>query len=326
MAALYVISSEKGSGKTALCAGLAKQLTTRGKKIGFFKPVINAAAAGNDSDAAFMKQLFSLAEPVDLLCPAIQGGSRLVSNIKEAYARVAQGKDVVIVEGPSEQYQTASEVATVLNAKVIMIEAYSKALFKAADSYKRFGQSLLGVVINKVPRTRLEGTKTLASKAGVNVLGIIPEDRALLAITIGELAEYIHGEFLSGAKQSAELVENLMLGALGLDPGPEYFGRKANKAVILKSERPDMQLAALQTSSRCLVLAGSTPPKPAVISDAEARHIPIILAKDSVPAVVANIEGAVVKARFNQLNKLPRLTEIIEQNFNLKTLYQGLGI
>jgi BioD-like phosphotransacetylase family protein len=243
---------------------------------------------------------------------------------------VAQGKDIVIIEGTPEQFRASRDIVTALNAKVLVVEVYSKELLKATDNYKQFGQSLLGVVLNKVPKTRMEETQNEASarlgKAGVNLLGVIPEDRTLLALTIGELAEYIHGEFLSGAGQSAELAENLMLGALGLDPGPEYFGRKANKAVILKSERPDMQLAALQTSSRCLVLAGSTPPDPMVIRDAEARNTPIIIAKDNVTALVTNIEDALVKTRFNQTNKLPRLVEIMNQHLDFQKLYQGLGV
>ncbi len=73
MVALYVTSLEKGSGKTAVCAGLGRHLLSDGKKIGFFKPVIadskNLPMEGTDSDAAFIKHLFALEEPVDLLCP-----------------------------------------------------------------------------------------------------------------------------------------------------------------------------------------------------------------------------------------------------------------
>ena len=326
MATLYVTSSEKGSGKTGICAGLAKQLAAKGKKIGFLKPV--SAAAGADSDARFMKQLLSLSETVDILCPVIKWGSNLSAGIKDAYAKVSHGKDVVIVEGISEQFQATRDIATALNAKVLIVETYSKEPLKSIDSYKRFGQSLLGVILNKVPQTRMEQVQKEAaarlSQAGVNLLGLLPEDRTLLALTVGELAEGIGGEILPGG-EGTQLVENLMLGALGLDPGPEYFGRKANKAAILRSDRPDVQMAALQTSTCCLVLGGSTPLNPVVLNEAKRKGVAIILSGESVPALTGRIETVLVKARFNQL-KVSRLVEIMERQLNLQKICQGLGL
>ena len=334
MVTLYVTSLAKGSGKTAVCAGLGKRLLTEGKKIGFFKPVITngkkTPAAGADSDAEFLKRLFSLAESVELLCPMLSGGSKLASSIKEAYAKVSQGKDVVIVEGPSEQNQASPDIVKALNAKVLIVEAYSKELLKTIDSYKDFGQSLLGVVLNKVPKSRMEQARSDASarfdKSGIDILGILPEDRTLLALTMGELVEHIQGEILRGAEQSAELVENLMLGAMVVDPGPDYFGRKANKAAIIRSDRPDMQMAAMQTSTTCLVLTGDTQPSPVVLDRAEEKNVPIILARGDTSTVAKNIEDALIETRFNQENKLPKLTEIMEQNLDFQTVYKGLGL
>ena len=334
MTILYVTSLERGAGKTVICAGLGKHLLSDGKKIGFLKPIIagsnNQSTEDADSDAAFMKHLFALEEPIDLLCPVFSDESQLRSKIKEAYARVSQGKDVVIVEGISGQSQASRGMVETLDARVIVVEGYSKELLKAIDSYKDFGSYLLGVVLNKVPRSRVEHVRgemsTQFDKAGINLLGVLPEDRTLLALTMGELAEHIQGEILSGAEKSAELVENLMLGAMVVDPGPEYFGRKANKAVVVKSERPDMQLAALQTSTRCLVLTGNTAPKPVVLYQAEEKKVPIILVRDDIISIATNIENALVKARFNQENKLAKLTEIMEQHFDFQAVYKGLGL
>jgi len=331
---LYVTSLERGSGKTAICAGLGKHLLNDGKKIGFFKPVItnkeNSPMEGTDYDAAFMKHLFALEEPIDLLCPVFSDEGNLTNKIKEAYAKVSQGKDVVIVEGISGQSQASRDVVETLAARVVFVESYSKELLKAIDSYKDSGEYSLGVALNKVPGSRIEHVLGEMSpqfdKAGINILGVLPEDRTLFALTIGELTEHIQGEVLNGAEKSAELVENIMLGAMSVDPGPEYFGRKANKAVVVRSERPDMQLAALETSTKCLVLTGNTAPKPIVLSQAEEKKVPIILARDDTTAIVANIEDALGKTRFNQENKLSRLTEIMEQHFDFQTVYKGLGL
>ncbi len=334
MVALYVTSLERGSGKTTLCAGLGKHLLNDGKKIGFFKPIIadskNPVVEGTDSDATFIRHLFALEEPLDLLCPIFSDESNLVSKIKDAYARVSKGKDVVIIEGISEQHQVSRDIVETLNAKVIIVEGYSKDSLKAIEKYKNFGNHLLGIVLNKVPGSRLEQvsgeTSTQFGKAGVNVLGILPENRALLTLTIGELAKHIQGEILRGTEKSGELAENIMLGAMCVDPGPDYFGRKKNKVVVVSNKRPDMQLAALETSTRCLVLTGNAAPNPTVLSRAEEKNVPIILARDDTTAIVTNIEDALGKTRFNQENKLPKLSEIMEHRFDFQTVYKGLGL
>jgi len=334
LVALYVTSLERGSGKTTICAGLGKHLLSDGKKIGFFKPVIadnkDSPIESIDSDTAFIKRLFALEEPIDLLCPVFSDESKLTNRIKEAYVKVSQGKDVVIVEGVSEQSQASHGMVETLDARVIIVEGYSKELLKAIGSYKDFGRYLLGVVLNKVPRSRVEHVRgemsTQLTKAGANILGVLPEDRALFALTIGELVERIQGELFSGAEKSVELVENLMLGAMGVDPGPQYFSRKNNKAVVVRSERSDMQLAALETSTRCLVLTGNTAPNPAVVYRAEEKNVPIILARDDITTTVTNIQDALGNARFNQENKLPKLTEIMEKHFGFQTVYKGLGL
>ena len=333
MVTLYVISSEK-AGKTAICAGVGKQLLRDGKKVGFFKPIIadseKVSMEDANSDAEFIKHIFNLEEPVDYLCPVITDQDKLVNNIKEAYAKVSQGKDVVIVEGISEQSQASYQIAEALDASVIIVEGYSKDLPKVKNGYKDFGEHLLGVVLNKVPRSRLEYVRNELSaqfgETGVNILGVLPEERALSALTVGELAENIQGEILNSSERSEELVENFMLGAMCVDHGPEYFGRKANKAVVVRSERPDMQLAALETSMRCLVLSGNTAPVPAVSYSAEAKGIPIVIAKEDPVGIVASVEDTLGKTRFNQVKKLPRITEIMEQHFDFKALYQGLGL
>lgn len=324
MVALYVTSLDRAVGKTAICAGLGKHLLANAKKVAFFKPIIaeNLPIEDIDSDAVFMKHILALEEPVDRLCPVITNQNNLANRIKEAYAEVSPGKDVVIVEGACQR-----SIVEALGAKVIIVEGYSKELSKAKliNSCGDFGEYLLGVVLNKVPRSQIEHVyseiSTQFGEAGINILGVLPEDRVLFTLTIGELAEHIQGEILNCTEKSVELVENFMLGAMCVDPGPEYFSRKTNKAVVVRGERPDMQLAALETSTRCLVLTDNTAPIPTVLYGAENKGIPIILARGDTTAIVTSIEQALGKTRFNQEKKLPKLTEIMGRHFNFRAVY-----
>jgi BioD-like phosphotransacetylase family protein len=82
-----------------------------------------------------------------------------------------------------------------------------------------------------------------------------------------------------------------------------------------------MQLAALETSTRCLVLSGSNqPPIYNVLQKAENRAIPIISTENTTGDIVTIIEEALSKGRFNQEKKLPKLAEIMKQHLNLKVV------
>jgi len=327
LTALYVTSLAEGVGKTTICAGLAKHMLNNGQKVGFFKPIIAKEAESSDSDALFIKQILSLDEPVENICPVISGEDKVVSKIKKAYAQVSRDKDVVLVEGVCEQ-----SMVEALNARAIIVEGYSEglSLTRLNSSYQGWEEHLLGVVINKVPRSRVETVRneitSQPGESGVNILGVLPEDRILFTISVDELARHLQGEILNYAKKSVELVENLMLGAMTVDPGPEYFGRKTNKAVVIRGERPDMQMAALETSMRCLILSGNTAPIPAVQNRAKDKSVPIIVVKSDTASTVMAIEDALNKARFNQEKKLPRLAEVMEKHFSFQMVYQGLGL
>jgi BioD-like phosphotransacetylase family protein len=182
-------------------------------------------------------------------------------------------------------------------------------------------------VLNKVPQSQLKRVQREAGPrfeaAGIKLLGIIPENRVLLAITIGELAESLGGEILNSAGKSDTLVENYMLGALVVDSGLDYFGRKSRKAAIIRHDRPDMQLAALETSTACLVLGGSpdgSGPIPNVLFKAESRGIPVIATGAALNDIVTVIDGALLKARLNQTKKLDKLAETVRQNLDIKAL------
>lgn len=318
MVALLITSFEKGSGKTTLAAGLIKHLLDDNRKAGFFKPAIGE----RDNDAAFIKGLFSLGEPIDVISPVFSDESTMKAGVKEAYASIARGKDVVVIEGTSD---VSRSIAETLDARVLVVEGYSKEPKTAR--YQDFGKRLVGVVLNKVPKNRVEQARAQLSKAGIDALGALPEDRTLLALTIGEMAEHIKGEILHGADRSSELVENFMLGAFPVDPGIDYFARKTDKAVILRSGRPDMQLAALATSTKCLVLTGKTAVTPGVLFLAEDKNVPVILAKDDdVTSVVSKIDDVIGKDKLNESKKLPRISGLVEQHFDFQALYKGLGL
>jgi BioD-like phosphotransacetylase family protein len=313
LVALYIVSSGEAAGKTTIGAGVGKRLLSDGRKVGFLR-----IAGGGD--AAFMKEVLGMAEPADSLCPA-------PGKVEEAYVKVARGKDVVIVEGTDGPGEVTDKAA-----KVIIVESYDGRvpvqLF--LETAKASGEGLLGVVLNKVPKSQLKGVTDELMEglkaAGIMVLGVLPEDRALLSLTVGELADSVGGKILNNAERSVELVENLMVGAMSVDSGLDYFGRKTNKAVVVRDDRPDMQMAALETPVKCLVVSGEAAPIDYVRYKAEDKGVPIVTTKSDTSAIVESIEEALGKARLNQEKKLTKVAEIVGQHLDFPAIYKGLGL
>jgi len=347
MANLYVTSWARGGGKTALCVGIGRHLQINNKRVGYLKPMALATketSLGTDSDAQSVQQALDLKEPVDVLCPfhltpeAIKNdlnGEELPNKLLQVYNKVAEDKDIVLLEGfgiENELLSASCRVADIMDAKVIMVVPYSVGLSRERiiSSVEKFGQRLLGIVVNQVPQDNLLAACTnvtsLFSEGEIRVLGAIPEDRLLFGVSIAELVDNLQAETLCCSQALGEMVENLMIGALSVDSGVDYFSRKDNKAVITRGERPDIQLAALATSTKCLILSGGTAPIPQVLQLAEDKETPILLVKEDVPSIIPKIEETFLQAKLEQQKKLERLVQVLEQYFDFRALYQALGM
>ncbi len=334
MVALYVVSQDDGMGKTALAAGIGRHLIDDGRRVGYFKPNLpgarGTAANGAGRDAEFLKTVLGLEDSPGDIAPTIISSNGQADGFGQALAKVSRDKDVVIVEAVGEPQQIAGLVGNGSDARVIVVEGPVEAPGDGlAESKRVFGDRLLGVVINKVPAMRLEEVRSRATTAfagqSIGLLAVLPEDRWLLALSVGELAERIQGEILNNPEKSGELADNVMLGAMCVDAGPLYFGRRANKVAVLRSERADMQLAALQTPTTCLVLSGGREPVHQVRHQAKDKGVPIIVAAESVPEIVASIETALSNARFNQEKKVPRISRLLVEHFDFAALDRCLG-
>jgi BioD-like phosphotransacetylase family protein len=303
VAVVYVVSVEAGAGKTSVCAGLARNLIDAGKTIGYLKP---SAEPNGDGDLTFMRTLLNLGDATD-------------------------GRDAVVVEAilggtaDDARSQTVYGAAREMQAGVIAVEAYADEMPDYTEVYKGFGENLLGLLVNKVPVGRIDEVRgaaaTRCNGANLKLLGVIPESRTLLGVSVADLAEKINGTIISEADKADALVENFMLGAMIVDSGVEYFGLKERKAAIVRQDRPDMQLAALNTPSACLVLGGSAePPLYNVLERSKLRGIPVVSTATPVSEIADAIDELLLTAPMNQEKKLPRLAELVKQNLDISSL------
>jgi BioD-like phosphotransacetylase family protein len=347
--ALYVTSTET-AGKTVFCAGIGKKLLDHGSKIGFMMPIriIEAESTDGCADAVFIKDILNLSESEELICPIrlsqqelwhnlTEDSANFSKNLEKAYGRISRGKDVVIMEGLSNidvdeaSSLACSTVADVLDARVIIVVNYlpNFDISQVVQISKKV-KHLMGVIINLVPGSKIEivagQLKDSFNKAGIKVLGIFPEIRSLLGVTVGELAQVLGGEILTCPEKTDGIVENVMLGAMTVDSGITYFGRKQNKAVVIRGERSDMQLAALETPTECLILTNDVKPLPFVLVQAKEKQVPIVVVKQDTPKALTVIEEALKESSFRSRLKLETLDKVLDSYFDFETLYSELGL
>jgi BioD-like phosphotransacetylase family protein len=353
MIALYVVSTEAFSGKSAVCLALGKRLMQDGFAVGYLKPMSTAPQKVDvclvDEDAMFMKQALGLAESLEAITPimftpavreaAMAGEDKgFPEKLQAAYQGVAKGKDVVLLEGGHNLAEgalidlSAPQTTRLLDARVLLVARYIDGLtgddLLAAKSM--LGDAVVGAVLNAVPSQNMdfveEKGRPCLERHSIPVLAILPQERVLLSVTVGEIAECLGGEILCATEHADELVENLMIGAMSVESALSYFSRKLNKAVITGGDRPDIQLAALETSTKCIVLTGNHRPNPIVLSRSEEKGVPMIMVSSDTLSTVEALERFFGRSRFHQEKKVLRFERLFGERFDFARLYRALGL
>lgn len=357
MATLYVLSTETYSGKTAVCIGLGLRMREDCCSVGYMKPVNLSAVlqAGQpyDEDVVFIKELFGLSEPLEVLAPVqltpqrlealLTGGSpeEFHRRLIEAYRVVSANYQIVILEGASnlrEGYVVRlappqlAALGADLDAKALAVVRYEDA--RSVDHFlaarARLGDRLIGVVVNAVPGLHLEFAETYLrdylENQGIPVFAVLPRQRVLQATTIGELADGLSAEILVHADMRDELVESLMVGAMGVDQALHYFRRRANKAVITGGDRSDIQSAALETSTKCLILTGNLHPSAAILARAEEAGVAVMLAPQDTLTAIEIADSYFGRSRFLQRAKIEAFRKLMDERFDFPRLYSMLGL
>ncbi len=293
MATILVASDRGGAGKTAICAGLAAEMRRRGRSAST-PDAIDAAAGAR---------------------PAADGG------------------DVAVVEVSSalSEAETA-RAAEALDASVVLVcgggpGADASALGPWRDA---LGGRLLGAVVNGLTRYMGHDARTRLApemrSEGVAALGVIPEDRSLLAVTVGDIASHLGGRFILYEEEDGALVEHIMVGGLGLDSGTLYFGLRENKAVVIRGDRPDIQMAALATPMACMVLTMGIEPIEYVLNEADLEEAPLIVVEPGTLETMDALATVQDGARFDHPAKVERMAELVRLHVDVEAIERGAGL
>jgi BioD-like phosphotransacetylase family protein len=351
MVPIFIASNTFYSGRTFISLGLALKLMEQGYKVGYLKPVgktpVKTGKDIFDADAMFIKETLGLEDPLEVISPYVQtyesqtllfeGGLKDVKKRVLSAFRSLKRKDFVIIGGAGDLFEgsllgiNATALLDAMKAYLLVVERWrgessSDALFGTA---KLAGDRFCGGIINKVPTSAVgyvkDTVRPFLEKKGVKIFGVFAKDRALDAITVRQLNYILNGQVLCCEDKLDEFVENFSVGAMDVDSALNYFRRTPNKAVITGAHRSDIQLAALETSTRCIILTGGITTNAVVIGKAQAKGVPIISVADDTFTTIDKIEGSMGKTSIREKHKVERVKELMDIEFDMKRFLKTLS-
>ena len=329
MPRIYITSNKPRSGKTSVAMSLATRLLASDKKAVLIKPIsIRDGSIKSDNDGDILRNANSgeavnsgdwpimISSNIDDHTDQLDSGINIVNEIDSSVFSVVEGLSGLT----GDVGKTSKNIADRLDARVVVVLGYEESglIGAAIDAKSLFGDKLCGVIINGVTRYKIREAKRVMlpkiESEGITVLAVIPEDRKLLGTTVNELAQHLNGEIISWKEKGDNFVDNYLIGGMVLDWGVLYFERHLNKAVIVRGDRPDIQMAALQTETSCLVLTGGHDPIQYVEYEAQEEEVPIIKVDSDTLNTTIVLESLQKKSVFGHPVKRKQFDELIDQN------------
>jgi hypothetical protein len=353
MRSLFIGSSVGHSGKTMIAIGLAPVLREQGYKVGFFKPLgkqpITVGGKLGDADAQFLKEALHLAEPLEQICPVVVTQELFLrglrgelpdirARIRSAFEAVSADKDILLLGGAGTLADGAFlgvptlELIKDFAAPILLVDPYENegCIDRLLMAREMLGDSLMGVILNRVTPQSLPEVEQIIvpflSAKGIEVLGVVPLDRLLDAVTVRQMVEILDGKVVCGESSLDEFVERFSVGAMDTGAALGYFQRLPNKAVITGGNRADIQLAALETSTRCLVLTGDQMPNQIIVARAREAGVPIVVVSYDTLTTVEKLEAVQGRIRIREAPKVRRAQELLRDRLNTRRIIQKLNL
>ncbi len=354
MKAVYVASTKELAGKSLVTIALASLAKDAGLNVGYFKPLGVESATGEkgepvDEDAETMRKILNIKDEAGSVCPFVVrreafieqfanvDASEVQNKIKKAYEMVSRGKELVLIEGPPALSTGAflgcpvPKLAVEFGAGILLVERFEDEntvddVLQARDYCAKWKAELNGVVLNQVPASKMlkakNVVKPIIEKNGIKVLGIVPEDKAINALTIGEIYAAVGGTVLAGNDGMEKTVSTVLIGAMTLESAVRYFRNAKNELVITGGDRTDIILAAFEAGVSALVLTGNLHPSVKIFPRADELKVPMILVPFDTYTTLQIIQKIVGRIKPTDNTRINRAKKLVKENVDWKQFLQ----
>ncbi len=352
---IYVAATSQHVGKTTTTLGLVAGLLSRGKNVGYCKPVGQQFLDINnlrvDKDALLFSDLIKFDLDPALHSPVILGKGatqlfldnpskyKLNDRIIHAASQLDELHDIVIFEGTghpgvgSVANVSNARVAKLLNAGVVMVVegGIGNTIDKLNMSLSLFREEnvpIIGVIINKIRPDKIEkighyvGLWLKENK--LPLLGLIPYEQSLAYPLMKRVCSAIKGRVLYGGEFLANKVEDVIAGSL-----VEYKELKKSEdlCLIVSSRSLHNALSKISRMSNTLglknsplsgiVITGEPDLDEYALKYIETHNIPVINTFLDTYGAVIKISRIEVKINRSTPWKISRAIELIKEHVDL---------
>jgi BioD-like phosphotransacetylase family protein len=353
---LYVASTSSFAGKTLVALALAKLWARQGVAVGYVKPLgkIPVAEGGKivDEDASFLAGELGLPGPPEAVCPVVitqdlvmaayRGESlRLKERVLRAVSEASVRSRVLLLGGAANlrdgTFLGLSPLALVseLDCGVLLVDRFSgeKSMDQILWAAGALKERLLGIVFNRVAGAQeaffRQTVLPYFEARNLRVFGAIPSDSVLDSVSVKTLAGSLEADVACGSERLDTMIERFCVGAMDVDGALRVFRRIPRKAVITGGHRADIQLAALETGTRCLVLTGGVGPNELILSRAREGGVPILVVQEDTLMTLEKFENLMGRLRIREKEKIERGVALVGTNVDaegiLAALRRGTG-
>jgi BioD-like phosphotransacetylase family protein len=345
---VFLAATGQNRGKTTTSLGLTAAIRDRGLRFGFFKPVgqryLVVDGTRADEDAVLMQEVFDLPDALNDMSPVtlprrfttdfIMGRitDDLGAQVSDAYARLADGKDLVVIEGTGHAGVGAvidlsnAQVAAQLGSPVIIVSeggigrpideiVLNRELFAAN------GVEVLGAVVNKVdvvshphlPDVLVRGL----AQHGIDLLGCIPYSEFLANPSLELIVTHLDGELLSGRAEAGRTIGHVAIGAMQAE---HAIGHLAERTLLITpGDREDLLEAALEANRRAtgpplvsgIVLSGGYRPSSGLLEQLRAVDLFAYLVPSDTYRTAQAVDEILVKTHASDTEKIATIIDLV---------------
>lgn len=348
---LLIGSLAAHSGKSAAVLGLGPQVLSRGVAFAYGKPLSmnlgTAALSGIDLDVQFIVSALGLTPqqivPSVLTVNGADVQKRLQTDrsgftVPPVASSLDSNHDLVLLEGPSNLAEgqlfgfSLLQQAEQLEASVLLV-ARCQSLAVVDElllAQIHLGDRLCGVILNDIPeklsQSVVDFVVPFLAQRNIPVFGQIPSHPLLRSISVREMVHQLKAEVLCCPDRLNLMVEQLSIGAMNVNSALRYFNRAHNMAVVTGGDRTDIQLAALESSTNCLILTGHFSPNSIVINRAEDLEVPVLSVDLDTLTTVELVDKAFSEARFSETIKVDCIQQLFKTHVDTDRLLNQLGV
>ncbi len=361
---IFVAATGQDRGKTSFAVGFLSLLNDKVGNVGFMKPVGNRFVETEDGlrideDVQLMDSIYDFNDNLKDISPVILDSSfvrhciesecrqEMERQITVAYDRIVQGRDMMVIEGSGQT--SVGEVVNLSNARVAEMLG-SKVIILAEGGIgntvdrvmlnvsflRQFDIDILGVVLNKVYKSKMDKVKDKAGMAlrerGLEVLGVIPYERMLTYPSIGHIMDqFEHFQPVTDVGKSVESrsISRVIIGAMTPREALKYI--EGNELLITGGDREDMMVSALCRTAIHLqsgrggsvsgiIATGGITPHESIIETAENLGILILESQEDTYTVASRIKDMTIKLRPNDHKKIEKTKSIIGENIEMERI------